>query len=74
MPKFRYTGTVSSGTIHPAILSTRQINVDVTMNGGVFLCTRPGFYQFSAALAAAAQNKEIGMWIVHNSREKVYAQ
>ena len=74
MPKFRYTGTVPSGTIHPVILSTMEINVDVIMNGGVFLCTKPGFYQFSAALTPASDNKQMGVWIVHNSREKVYAQ
>ena len=63
-----------SGTIHPTILNTEHINVDVVMNGGVFLCVRPGYYQFSAAWSTASDKKQIGLWIVHNSRDQVYAQ
>ena len=74
LPKFRYTGTVPSGTIHPVILTIEEINVDVVMNGGVFLCLKPGYYQFSAALGPAADEKHVALVIVHNSRGKVYTR
>ena len=44
------------------------------MNGGVFLCVKPGYYEFSAELSAASDKNDIGLWIVHNSREQVYTQ
>lgn len=46
-PKFRYTGTVGSGAIHPVIFTKSTVNVDAVINGGVFLCMKPGFYHFS---------------------------
>ena len=46
-PKFRYTGTVGSGTIHPVIFTKEIINIDAVINGGIFLCMKPGFYHFS---------------------------
>ena len=74
LPKFRYTGTAPSGVVHPVILETEKINVDVVTNGGVFLCLKPGFYQFVAALSAAHDRHAVGLWVVHNSREQVYVQ
>ena len=79
MPKFRYTGTAQSGGDHEGdgismIWDTQEINVDVVMNGGVFLCMRPGFYYFSAALSAHARDKSIGVHIAHNSINGVYAR
>ena len=74
LPKFRYTGTAPSGVVHPVILEIEKLNVDVVMNGGVFLCMKPGYYQFSAGLSAAHDKNSIGLWIVHNSREQVYVQ
>ena len=51
-----------------------KINVDAVMNGGVFLCVKPGYYQFAAALSAAHDKNTIGLWINLNSREQVYVQ
>ena len=78
-PRFRYTGTAPSGGIWgnggiPVIWDTEQINVDVVMNGGVFLCTVPGFYHFSAALSADKSEKQVGIYINHNSINVVYAR
>lgn len=74
LPKFRYTGTAPSGNFHPVILDTEEINVDVIMNGGVFLCVKPGYYQFTAALGSRTSDTDIALWILHNSRQKVYAR
>ena len=46
-PKFRYTGTAGSGVVSPVMFTKAIINVDAVMNGGVFLCMKPGFYHFS---------------------------
>ena len=56
MPKFRYTGTAQNGGDHgiggiPVVWDTEKSNVDSVINGGVFLCMRPGFYYFTAALS-----------------------
>ena len=56
------------------ILETEEINVDAVINGGVFLCVKPGYYQFTAALSAAGDQTGIGFWVVHNSRDQVYVQ
>ena len=78
MPKFRYTGTAPNGgdrTIGgiPVVWDTEKFNVDAVVNGGVFLCMRPGFYYFSAALSAPS-NERIGVYINHNSKNQVYAR
>lgn len=54
-PKFRYTGSAESGGVWgngriPVIWDMEILNVDSVINGGVFICMRPGFYHFSAAL------------------------
>ena len=79
LPKFRYTGTAQSGGDHgiggiPVVWDTEKFNVDAVVNGGVFLCMRPGFYYFSAALSAHARDKSIGVHIAHNSINGVYAR
>ena len=78
-PKFRYTGSAESGGVWgnggiPVNWDTEILNVDSVINGGVFLCMRPGFYHFSAALSADATDKTIGVYINHNSINKVYAR
>ena len=78
-PKFRYTGSAESGGVWgnggiPVIWDTEILNVDSVINGGVFLCMRPGFYHFSAALSADATDKSVGVYINHNSVNKVYAR
>ena len=79
LPKFRYTGSAESGGVWgnggiPVIWDTEKLNVDSVINGGVFLCMRPGFYHFSAALSADATDKSVGVYINHNSINKVYAR
>lgn len=78
-PKFRYTGSAESGGVWknggiPVIWDTEKLNVDSVINSGVFLCMRPGSYHFSAALSADATDKTIGIYINHNSVNKVYAR
>ena len=67
-PKFRYTGTVGSGGVHPVIFTKEIINVDAVINGGVFLCMKPGFYHFSAVLNPVGGHK-VDIEIFHNSRK-----
>ena len=53
-PKFRYTGTAGSGVNSPVMFTKAIINVDAVMNGGVFLCMKPGFYHFSGFFQISA--------------------
>ena len=64
---------MESGGI-PVDWDIEKFNVDAGVNGGVFLCMRPGFYHFSAALSANASNKQVAVYINHNSVNKVYAR
>ena len=83
LPKFRYTGTAPSGGDKKiggisVVWDTENLNVDAVINGGVFLCMRPGFYYFSAALGAPSNKsgpkQNIGVYINHNSKNQVYAR
>ena len=78
-PKFRYTGKVDAGGDWTsggiiANLDTKEINSDAVVNGGIFLCMRPGFYHFSAALSSHAPGKQVGLHIMHNSKYEAYAR
>ena len=70
-PIFRYTGTVRDGDVSPVNWSRREINVDSVVNGGVFLCLRPGYYHFTAAMNAGGSrmfNRQgIDVWIDKNN-------
>ena len=66
-------GDWESGGI-TVIWDTEQINEDAVVNSGVFLCLRPGFYHFSAALSPHASEKSVGLYITHNSSDGVYAR
>ena len=59
--------------VHPVVWTTEEVNVDAVVNGGVFLCMKPGFYHFSAAISPNGGTR-LGIHIVHNSRNKVYAR
>ena len=71
MPKFRYTGTAPDGHVSPVNWSSRKISVDAVLNGGVFLCLRPGYYQFTAALSPGGGGRTIDIWIVRNNVDQV---
>ena len=47
------------------------MNTNSELNGGIFLCTKPGYYQFSAGIGSAGY---VGVWFKINSRGKVYAR
>ena len=67
-PKFRYTGTAPEGDIAPVVWSTEKLNVDAVVNGGVFLCLRPGYYHFTAGMSAASYlANKIGITLSRNS-------
>ena len=67
-PKFRYTGTAPDGDIAPVVWSTEKLNVDAVVNGGVFLCLRPGYYHFTATMSAASYSaRKIGITLRRNS-------
>ena len=51
-PKFRLSGTASSGDVHPVQFETELLNVEAVINAGVFLCVEPGYYHFSGALSS----------------------
>ena len=70
-PKFRYTGTFPSGTIHPVNWPIKVLNVNAEINGGVFLCMYPGYYHFTAAFGAPRSNG-VGVTIVHNNRDVAF--
>ena len=53
--------------------ANEEVMVDVVVNNGVFLCMQPGFYHFAAALSSDGE-KNVGVSIVHNTRERVYAR
>lgn len=72
-PKFRFTGTIPSGSIHPVEFTTEELNVDAVINGGVFLCMRPGYYHFTVAMSAYHSGRKIDVFIVRNSRDIVFA-
>ena len=72
-PIFRLTGTAPSGDIHPVVWANEEIILDAVVNNGVFLCLKPGYYHFSAALSSAGK-KNIGVFIVHNTKNRVYAR
>ena len=73
-PKFRYAGTVPSGDVHPVVWANEQILLDAVVNNGVFLCMKPGYYHFAAALCPNESNKRVSVYIVHNTRDQVYAR
>ena len=78
-PKFRYTGKVKAGGDWTsggitANLDTEEINADAVVNNGVFLCMRPDYYHFSAALSPHASGKSVGLYITHNSSNGVYVR
>ena len=74
-PIFRYTGTAPDGDVSPVNWSRREINVDSVVNGGVFLCLRPGYYHFTAAMNAGGSrtfNRQgIDVWIDKNNAPTV---
>ena len=51
--------------------SRREINVDSVVNGGVFLCLRPGYYHFTAAMSAGGSGRNIDVWIDQNNAATV---
>ena len=69
-PIFRYTGTAPDGDVSPVNWSRREINVDSVVNGGVFLCLRPGYYHFTAAMSAGGSGG-IDVWIDQNNKATV---
>jgi len=69
-PKFRFTGTAPSGDIAPVVWSNQQINVDPVINGGIFLCLRPGYYYFTAAMSTR-EDQTVEIFLNLNSREIV---
>ena len=50
--------------------SNQQINVDAIINGGVFLCLRPGYYYFTAAMSTR-EDQTVEIFLNLNSREIV---
>ena len=70
-PIFRYTGDVRDGDVSPVNWSRREINVDSVVNGGVFLCLRPGYYHFTAAMSAGGSGRGIDVWIGQNNAATV---
>ena len=73
-PKFRYTGTAPSGDIAPVVWSTEKLNVDAIVNGGVFLCLRPGYYHFTASMTPFAHSSYLHLRIRRNSLSTVLTQ
>ena len=43
------------------------------MNSGVFLCTKKGWYQFTAGIGAM-DSKKIGVYLTVNGDHKTYAR
>ena len=72
-PKFRLTCTASSGDVQPVQFETELLNVETAIDAGVFLCTEPGYYHFSAAMSAGGL-EWIGVEIIHNRRSAVFAR
>ena len=50
-----------------------KVNRDIEMNGGVFLCTKEGYYQLSAGIGTSYGDL-IGVYLTVNSRHKIYAR
>ena len=73
-PKFRYTGTAPSGDIAPVNWGTEKLNVDAVVNGGVFLCLRPGYYHFIASMTPFAHSSYLHLRIRRNSYSTVLTQ
>ena len=73
-PKFRYTGTAPEGDIAPVVWSTEKLNVDAVVNGGVFLCLRPGYYHFTASMTPFARPSYLHLRIRRNSYSAVLTQ
>ena len=73
-PKFRLTGTAPSGDVHPVKFQREIFNVDAVIIGGTFLCTKPGYYHFSAAMSADREIGRIGLSIMHNNKGSAYAR
>ena len=59
--------------VHPVPFETELLNVEAAINAGVFLCTEPGYYHFSAGTSAAGL-EWIGVEIIHNGRSAVFAR
>ena len=74
LPKFRVTGTASSGTVFPVNFQYEEVNVDALINAGIFLCMKPGYYHFSASMSPASSRGKIGLEIIHNGRSTMYAR
>merc|ERR1712131_310338 len=71
-PKFRYhlNNGPGYGTVAPIKWDIKKVNEDVEINGGIFLCMKEGWYQFSAGIGAYVF---IGVYFTVNSRHKSYA-
>ena len=67
--RFQSFGTRGLFQVARSNRSYEEVNVDAVVNGGVFLCMKPGYYYFSAALCAFRGDERIDVIIVHNSRE-----
>jgi len=65
-PKFRYStnSALPAATSMHVNFEIEELNVNSVINGGVFICTYPGIYYFSATLDG--QTDVIGVHIVHN--------
>jgi len=63
---------VKSGTVHPVVFAKEELNVDSVINGGVFLCMKPGYYYFSAAMSPHRSGEKIDVIIVHNSKTNTW--
>ena len=76
----REKGTLSSILIGPSsklLLSKAsfrlysKVNKDSEVNGGVFLCMKAGYYEFSAGIGSS---EYVETWIMVNSRGQAYAR
>ena len=50
-----------------------KVQKGIQMNSGVFLCTKEGWYQFSAGIGASYA-KMIGVYLTVNGNRKTYAR
>ena len=73
-PKFRYTGTAPEGDIAPVVWTTEKLNVDAVVNGGVFLCLRPGYYHFTASMTPFSHSNRLHLRIRRNSYSAVLTE
>ena len=76
--KFRYSTDLilpASQTYIQVKFEIEELNVDSVINGGVFICTYPGIYYFSATLDGAGDATDtIGVHIVHNGLKGAFGR